>query len=193
MSEYSVIQDIGATMKKLLKEEFESLGAPVNIVFESPSEIQDSNTHTLSIFLFKVEENPHLNNREMQNVNHETLKPPPIVLDLFYLITPFASDRSEEHLMLGRVMQIFYDNSVLKGRILRGDLEGTSVEFHVALYSLPFEEMFQLWQSFTEKSFGLSVCYKVTPVEIDSTREMEAKRVMAKRSQYYQKSAAKVK
>lgn len=193
MSEYSVIQDIGKTMKQLLKENLDPLVAPGNIVFESPSEIKNTTPHKLSIFLFKVEENPHLNNREMQNVNHETLKPPPIVLDLFYLVTPFANDRSEEHLILGRVMQIFYDNSVLKGRILRDGLEGTSVEFHVALYSLPFEEMFQLWQSFNDKSFGLSVCYKVTPVEIDSTREIEAKRVIAKRSQYYQKSAAKVK
>lgn len=196
MSEHTVLQDIGMTLKYLLEENINiptNLVSPENIELESPNKTGDESIRRLSIFLFKVEENPHLKNQEMQNVNNTKLKPPPISLDLYYLITPFAQSRSEEQLILGRVMQIFYDNAILKMPILRGDLEGTSEEFRVTLYSLPFEEVFQLWQSFSERSFTLSVCYKITPVEIDSTREIDAKRVVEKRDQYYQKSVEKVK
>lgn len=195
MSDYTVFKDIGETMKRLLEENLQPLVSPENIVFASPADIdtESSAPHTLSLFLFKVEANPHMNNREMESINHTKLKHPPITFDLFYLVTPFANDRSQEHLILGKVMQTFYDHAVLKGRMLRDGLEGTSEEFRVTLFSLPFEEMFQLWQSFTEKSFRLSICYKLTPVEIDSTREMEAKRVVEKQAGYYQKSVKKVK
>ncbi len=195
MSDYTVFKDIGETMKYLLEENIQSLVSPENIVFASPADIDTiSNApHTLSLFLFKVETNPYMNNREMQKINHSKLKHPPLTLDLFYLVTPFASDRSQEQLILGKVIQTFHDHSVLKCRVLRDGLEGTSEEFRVTLFSLPFEEMFQLWQSFTERSFRLSICYKLTPVEIDYSREMEAKRVIEKRDEYYQKSVKKVK
>lgn len=178
MSDYSVFKDVSETMKHLLEENLQPLVSPENIVFASPADIDtESNApHTLSLFLFKVEENPHLKNREMQNIDHTIIQPPPITLDLLYLITPFANDRAQEILIIGKVMQIFYDHAILKGRYLRDGLEGAREEFRVSLYSLPFEENFQLWQSFTEKSFRLSICYKVTPVEIDSTRMTKAKR-----------------
>ncbi|MCK5057101.1 MAG: DUF4255 domain-containing protein [Candidatus Aminicenantes bacterium] len=194
MSDYRVFEDLGETLKQLLTENLLSLGSPVNIVFDSPADIemQNDSPHTLSLFLFKVETNPHMNNREMQNINHKKLKYPPITLDLFYLLTPFANDRSQEHLILGKVMQTFHDQAILKGRFLKEGLEGTGSEFRLTLFSLPFEEMFQLWQSFTEKSFRLSICYKVTPVEIDSTREEEARRVLEKQHEYGQKSVKQV-
>jgi len=193
MSDYSVIRDIGMTMRHLLENNLTPLVAPENIVLESPAEIQNDSLHKLSLFLFKVEENPYLKNQETQNPDHKKIKRPPLSLDLFYLVTPFANDRSQEHLILGRVMQVFHDYAILKEHILKEGLEGSSEEFHVTLYSLPFEELFQLWQSFSEKSFRLSLCYKVTPVEVDSTREFEAKRVVEKQNRYYQKSVEKVK
>ncbi|MCP4216789.1 MAG: DUF4255 domain-containing protein [bacterium] len=193
MSEYTVLQDIGTSLRHLMETNIDaSIVAPANIELESPNNAGDETVRRLSLFLFQIAENPHLINREMQSVNHTTLKPPPITVDLYYLITPFAQSRSEEHRILGRVMQIFYDNAILRAPILRGDLEGGSHEFHVTLHSPPFEEVLQLWQSFTDRSFSLSVCYKVTPVEIDSTREISAKRVLEKRNQYYQKSVQKV-
>jgi hypothetical protein len=194
MSDFTVIQDIGMTLKHLLEKNIaSSLVSPDKIKLESPNKVGNVSERELSIFLFKVEENPYLKNQAMQNVNHTTLKYFPLSLDLCYLITPFANDRSEEHLILGKVMQIFHDHAILKVPVLRGDLEGTSQEFRVTLYSLPYEEVFQLWQSFSEKSFSLSVCYKVTPVEIDSTREISANRVVEKQDQYYNKSVKKVK
>jgi hypothetical protein len=187
MSEHTVLQDIGLTLKHLLEKNIPpALVSPDNIELESPNKTGDESGRKLSIFLFKVEENPHLKNQERYNMNHTTLKPSPLSLDLYYLITPFANDRSDEHLILGKVMQILHDHAIIRVPIPRGDLEGTDDEFRVTLFSLPFEEMFQLWQSFSERSFSLSVCYKVTPVEIDSTRELAAKRVVEKQDQYNQ-------
>ena len=194
MSDYRVFEDLGETMKQILDEHLQILGSPVNIVFDSPADIemQNDSSHTLSLFLFKVETNPHMNNREKQNIDHKKLQYPPITLDLFYLLTPFAEIRSDEHAILGRVIQTFHDHAILKGGSIKGGLEGTGREFRLTLFSLPFEEMFHLWQSFTEKSFRLSICYKVTPVEIDSSREEEARRVLEKRHKYGRKSVKKV-
>ena len=188
MSKHTVLQDIGLTLKHLLEKNIPpTLVSPDNIELESPNKAGDESVRRVSLFLFKVEENPHLKNQERHRMDHTKLKPAPLSLDLYYLITPFANDRSDEHLILGKVMQIVYDHAIIRVPVLRGDLEGSDDEFRVTLFSLPFEEMFQLWQSFSERSFNLSVCYKVTPVEIDSTREIDANRVVEKQDQYYQK------
>lgn len=186
MSDYTILKDIDLTIKHLLVENLDGLISPGDIVFKSPVELQEGKKHLLSIFLFRVEENAHLKNQQVQNQAPASLRAPSVLLDLYYIITPFAEERDEEHLVLGRVIQIFRDNAILKGSILKEGLEGTDSQLRVTLQPLPFEEVFQLWQGFTEKSFKLSVCYKVTPVEISSTKEIEIKRVREKRTGYNQ-------
>jgi len=140
----------------------------------------------LSFFLYQVAENPHLRNNKMQVTDPVKLKHVPLTLDLFYLVTPNTDDSSKDHTLLGKVMQIFYDNAIVKGSILQGSLEGTTEELRVVQYSLPFDELIRLWQSFSERSFKLSVSYQVTPIRIDSTREVEAKRVIEMETSHYQ-------
>ena len=54
------------------------------------------------------------------------------------------------------------------------------------LHTIPIDELNRLWNSFPEKPLKLSVCYMVTPVKIDSTRQVEARRVIEKETGYYQ-------
>jgi len=196
MSDYIVIADVGDTLKKLLWENIKTdsrihpdiIDSEDDITLFSPEEMDTGDTKKLSLFLYQITENPYLKNQEMQSTNSVMLKYSPLALDLFYLITPKTNDRKKDHILLGKAMQIFYDNAVIKGSILQGTLAGTTEELRVILYSLPFDEMIRLWQSFPEKPFRLSVCYQVTPVTIDSTREIEAKRVVEKETGYYQMS-----
>jgi len=196
MSDYIVIADVGETLKKLLWENIETdsrihpdiIDSEDDITLFSPEEMDTGDTKKLSLFLYQITENSYLKNQEMQSTNSAMLKYVPLALDLFYLITPKTNDRKKDHILLGKVMQIFYDNAIVKGSILQGSLKGTTEELRITLYSLPFEEMIRLWNSFSEKSFKLSVCYQVTPVKIDSTRKIEAKRVVEKEAGYYQMS-----
>jgi len=201
MSDYPVIADVGNTLKKLLWENIKNdakvnsiIDAEANITLESPAEMQTDNNKKLSLYLYRIVENQFLKNQEITNNDPEKIKSNPLAIDLFYLVTPGTADREKDHILLGKVMQVFHDHAVVRGSILTGDtLVGSDVQLRLVFYSLPFEEIIQLWQSFSEKSFHLSVCYQVTPIRIDSTREIEAKRVKEKRNEYYQESVKKVK
>ena len=194
MSDYSVIADVGKTLTKLLWDNMKTdpqirpaiLTSEDDISLSSPEDIAAGNNKKLSFFLYQVAENPHLRNNKMQVTDPVKLKHVPLTLDLFYLVTPNTDDSSKDHTLLGKVMQIFYDNAIVKGSILQGSLEGTTEELRVVQYSLPFDELIRLWQSFSERSFKLSVSYQVTPIRIDSTREVEAKRVIEMETSHYQ-------
>ncbi len=183
MSNYDVIADIGETLKKLLWENFKQdpavtdiIGSEDEISIDSPDEME--NGKRLSLFLYRVVENGHIKNRDMTAVNTNRFQYPPFVVDLLFLVTCCTQNRKDDHLLMGKVMQIFHDHTVLKGSELKGSLNGTGEEFRVQFHTLSFEENMNLWQSFREKSFKLSVCYRVTSIEIDSTRKKETVRIL---------------
>lgn len=194
MSDYLVIADVGKTLTKLLWDNMKTdpqiypdiLASEDDITLSSPEKIAAGNNKKLSFFLYQVTENPHLRNNEMQITDPVKLKHVPLTLDLFYLVAPNTDDSRKDHILLGKVMQIFYDNAIVKGSILQGSLAGTTEELRVIQYSLPFDELIRLWESFSERSFKLSVSYQVTPVRIDSTREIKAKRVIEMETSHYQ-------
>lgn len=196
MSDYSVIADVGGTLKALLWDNIRVddrifpgiIGSENEITSSLPGETPGSDITKLALYLFRITENSFLKNRDMQNNDPLRLHQTPLGVDLFYLIIPGCENREMDHLLLGKVMQVFYDNSVVRGSALRGNaLEGKDEQLRLYFYSLPFEEMLQLWQSFSEKSFKLAVCYQVSPVIIDSTLETEAKRVVQKEDRTHQK------
>jgi hypothetical protein len=197
MSDYPVIADIGETLKSLLWENMKSdtriypgiIASEDDITLSSPAEQEAGNTKKLSIYLYRIIENQFLKNQENQVNDPTKIYDIPMALDLFYLITPGTEDRKKDQILLGKVIQVFHDHAIVRGSILKGDsLSGTTEQLRVVFYSLPFEEIIQLWQSFSEKSFQLSICYQVTPARIDATVEMDARRVVEKQDKYYKSS-----
>lgn len=186
MSNYNIIADIGETLKKLLWEHFlvdnniypQIIDSEDLITLASPEEMDNVTPKKLSLFLYQIVENSFMKNQEMAIVNTDTLQYPPLILDLIIMVTCNTDDRRKDHILLGKVMQVFHDHAVLKGSILQGSLSGSQDEFRIVYYTLPFEETIQIWQSFSETSFKLSVCYRITPIKVDSTRQKEISRVL---------------
>jgi hypothetical protein len=201
MSDFLVIADVGKTLTKLLWDNMKTdrqiypdiLASEDDITLSSPEKMAAGNNKKLSFFLYRVIENPHLRNNEMQITDPVKLKPVPLTLDLFYLLAPNTDDSRKDHILLGKVMQIFYDNAIVKGSILQGSLAGTTEQLRVIHYSLPFDELIRLWESFSERSFNLSISYQVTPVRIDSTREIQTKRIIEMETSHYQAVVKSVK
>ncbi len=196
MSDYSVILDVGNTLKTVLWDHMDADGrihGPIlnsknEITLASPDKLQTGSDEKLSLYLYRIIENPFLKNREMQSNDPLKINDAPLTLDLFYLVTPGSGDIEKDQLLLGKVMQVFHDNIVIAGSVLEGDaLRGAVEKLRLQLYPLPFEESVNLWQSFSAKSFQLSVCYQVTPITIDSLRERSAQRVTEKEDRSYQK------
>lgn len=183
MSDYTAIADVGKTLKKLLWDHLKEdniirsmIASEDQITLSSPEDIEPDKK--LSLFLYQVTENAYLKNNEMQIVNPTKQKYPPLSLNLFYLVTPHIQNRENDHIILGKVMQIFHDNSILRGSVLQGSLVGGREELRLMLSPLSVEDLDKLWNVvFKSKPYKLSVCYEVTPVQIESLREREVKRI----------------
>jgi hypothetical protein len=180
MSDYNAISYVGETLRKLLWDNIkdDSQVSPIivsedQITLSSP----DESDKKLSLFLYQVTENAYLKNEEMQSLNTKKLKYPPLTLSLFYLVTPNTPNRNNDHIILGKVMQIFHDNSILRGSALHENLVGE--ELKLILNPLSVDDLNKLWNVISKsKTYKLSVCYEVTPVAIESMREREVTRVI---------------
>ncbi|MEJ2165745.1 MAG: DUF4255 domain-containing protein [Desulfobacterales bacterium] len=184
MSDYTVIGDVGETLVTLLKENMSDLITDSSIVLFSPGESPDSAEIRLMLFLYAIQENEHLKNHTVPNQNILQPKLQPLSLDLYYMLTPYPSDAGDlttrtkdAHYILGRAMRIFYDYSILKGSILQGNLAGTNAEIRVVQIAPSIEEISQIWNTFKDTFYRLSVFYLVSPVNIDPTRESGGPRV----------------
>jgi hypothetical protein len=192
MSDYSVIAYIGQTIVELLRDKMHDLiPREQSIVLASPGEIEENDDVRLSLFLYQVLENVDLKNQQMQIKDYETLTFPPIALDLYYMLTSYKSSSQsdltdktiEEHKILGKAIQILNDNSTLTGLVLRGGLEQNK-EFHMTITPMSLDDLSKIWTTFQGKPFRSSICYLVTPVMIDSGREIAVHRVVSKETHY---------
>ena len=185
MSDYMAIADVGETLVELLRGNMQDLIPADSIALVSPGEIEGKDNIRLSIFLYQVGENIHLKNLEMEKMGSSRLKAPPISLDIYYMLTSYPSsgiqDRTErtreEHSILGRAIQVLHDNTILTGSVLKGSLSAHDTILHVIGTSMSLDDMSKIWSTFKEKSFRPSVCYLVTPVKIESSREKKVSRV----------------
>ena len=195
MSDYTAIADVSYTLIDLLRNKMEDLIDPDLIAIVSPEEIEANDSVRLSLFLFQVIENVHMKNQEMQIINPSKLKYPPLILDLFYMLTSYPSSgiqdkterTKEEHSLLGRAMQILHDNPIITNPHLRGCLTDDGQELHISQTPLDLDNMTKIWSTFQDRPFRPSVCYLVANVRIESTREKEAKRVISRKFDRYMK------
>jgi len=183
VSDFTVIGDVGDTLKKLLDDDpWSGISPKPDITFKSPKEIKDEgeNTNRVSLFLYQIQENRHLRNQEPPRLDDSHLGTPPLVLDLLYLVTPYSEEKTQEKYILGKVMQVFHDNAILSGTVLQGSLAGSNEEIRLLFNPISINDLSQIWTAFQDVAYRLSVIYLVTPVKIDSTRQLGQQRVISK-------------
>jgi hypothetical protein len=115
--------------------------------------------------------------------NSSQLVPPPLSLNLFYLMTTYApndplSGNSAAHEILGEAMRVFYENPIVSSEYLVEGLADANQQIKIMLNTLDLEELSRVWNTFTQP-FRLSVLYEVAVVQIDMLTESE--RAMAAR------------
>jgi len=179
MSNYTAIADVGDILITLLRD---NMGIPPDtIMLISPGEIEANDNVRLSLFLYQVIENPYMKNQEMQRIDSAHLKYPSLTLELYYMLTahpasgiPDRTERTrEEHGILGKAMRIIYDYSIL---------DFSDYELKITLHPMSLDDMTKIWTTFQDRPFRPSACYLVTPVVIESTRDMRVKRVVEKKT-----------
>lgn len=175
-----IIADTGITLKRLLETTLTGLVSPAHIVIASPADMEVTANRQLCIFLYQISENPALRN----NPDWRPLTPahyPPFPVELLYLFVPYAQEREDEHRILGRVIQTFHDNAVLRGSLLQGTtLAGSDEEMRLVYHTISLDEATKIWTAFPGKPFRLGVSYIVTPVQIYSERTEGGGRVITR-------------
>lgn len=183
MSNYTVIGDVSETLQKLLEDDpWTGISPKPMISLKSPKEIinESGNPNKVLIFLYQITENIFLKNENMQIIDSNRMLQPPLFLELFYLVTTYSNDPAQEKYILGKVMQVFFNNPVLSGSVLKGSLSGSNNEIKIIFNPLSIDDLTKLWGTFQDVPYKLSISYMVTPVLIDSSIEMSMQRVISK-------------
>lgn len=174
---FETLRDVSRTLVDLLKANLTDVQD--DIALASP---KNPGTNLLTLFLYKVTENPDLKNADRLVVprpdGRVTERRAPLSLDAYYLLTAHAgepTDHLEAHRALSRAMRVFYDNGILQGSLLRADDPSTGLTaesiLRVTLNPITMEDMTRIWSVFPDTPYEISVSYLVTPVAIDSARE----------------------
>ncbi|HEX8140082.1 MAG TPA: DUF4255 domain-containing protein [Pyrinomonadaceae bacterium] len=176
MSASTVIGDVTQTLEELLKTE-QLPAEAFSVSVESPADvtIQPSMKPKINLFLFRVQENPFSKTEDWRSVGQGALRYPPLSLQLFYMMTPFAEDQLDEQRVFGEAMRVFYENSIIPVQALQGGLQNTTVELKLILCPFTMEQLTQIWGAL-DKPYRLSVCYEVRMVSIEARTEREVKR-----------------
>jgi hypothetical protein len=190
MSDYTVISAVSSTLKELLRQNITlSTDAELNgveIYLLSPKEMQDAGNSGISVWLYKVSRMAEMLNEPPERISPNQVARVPLPVLLFYLVTPITSDPGTRHTLLGRVLQVLNDHSILRGGDLQGVLEGTTEQLRVNLEALSLEELSLVWEALNEP-YQLSVTYLVQVAKIDSDLEaIKSGPVIEKKSTYSQ-------
>jgi hypothetical protein len=172
-----VLAAVSETLRSRLTQGLSDLGPPVPF-----AELHDLTTTPsaspprATLFLYDVVEEPTSRNRpkssELVGGVLEVRKQP-LALRLHYMVTPWGGDRVTEQRILGRVLQVLYDDAVIDGAELQGVLAGTTAQLRVCLAPMRVDDRARVWFAIGQ-TYHLSVNYEVRVIDVDAERVSRA-------------------
>lgn len=181
MSDYKIFRDISLYLRQKLFDNLVgfdgiTLNSIAGISLDSPARLAGGNSGTsgnsqpiLSLYLYQVLPNAHINNRQLISSSNGEQHYPPLSLNLFYLLTPLDKSSETCLLVLGRAMQVLAAHPIMHNSFLDSQLRPNPPEVRLTLNPLNLEEMTRIWNAFNQP-YRVSVCYQVQVVSIDSIR-----------------------
>lgn len=170
MSQSTAIGMVSESLQALLAGEMR-LTPSVPVTVLAPDEA--GGERRINLFLYKVQENASLKNLDRRVTRGAPNKttPPPLSLNLFYLLTPYAANdpltgNAVAHEILGEAMRVFYEHPVVPDEYLAAGLQDSREQVGIMLNTLNVDEMSQVWHTFSHP-FRLSVLYEVSVVQLD--------------------------
>ena len=184
----SAIRDVGETLIELLRTAL-AVSLPSipsqQIDLMSPAE-KSANTR-LTLFLYSVAPTSELRNEMEIPGNTIDDEPVSMPVDLYYLMTTFSplaepSARNlDAQLLLGNAMRVFFENGILTGSALKGNLPRDE-ELRLTLQPVTVEDLTRVWSVFPDTILQTSVSYLVTPVRLRSTTTRGGQRVVTRQA-----------
>jgi hypothetical protein len=183
MSNHQAIAAVTATLRSLLDRRLNAEGSGVNVTVRPPDRVRTTNGSTqLNLFLYQTSPSAALRNMNIPGqLKPGETGPPPLALNLYYLITPYGPDDENEdlvsHQLLGKAMNVLHDHPLLgaveikdaTSSIIGSDLHNQIERIRITPQRMTIEEMSKLWTTF-QTNFRISAAYEVAVVLIESTR-----------------------
>jgi Pvc16 N-terminal domain len=191
MSDFTAVRAVTETLYGILQAGITNSADPqlqgVPIDLRSPKEMREANGVTgVSLWLYRITRDSDFLNLPPERISPNQYRRSALPLHLYYLVTPLVTKPEDRQTLIGRVLQLFNDNSTLSGATLADSLAGSRETFRVTLETLTLEELTRIWHSLAEP-YDLSVSYEVQVVSIDSDLEaVEAQPVLVRQAGYAQ-------
>lgn len=182
-----VLRNVSEALRRLIRLSISELESESAVVFDSPGEIEDEDETKLSLYLYQTEINPYLRNLP-PSLTRSAAKPPqpaglavtpsPLVLDLTYLMVPYARSAELELVLADKLMRLFHDVSALTGQWLNPVLKRTGNDLIQIVPELDTSEQLRnIWTLFPNKTYRLTKLYTLSPVRIPSTLALDTEMV----------------
>jgi hypothetical protein len=193
MANVRAIYSVGDSLIKYLRsvsEQLDEFDISCDFALLSGEEIGDwpKASPSLTLYLYRVTMNEHL--RNVARINAPSDAPPPLALDLHYLLTVWASSASEEHTILAWAMRELHLHETLSISDLSpeaGWKDGDVVQVIPA--ELSNEDLMRIWDSLNLR-YRLSVSYIARVVRLDPDVSATGKPVVARRFSFVDKGAS---
>lgn len=180
MAGYTIISDVGNAIVKILRDNMvpEVIPNADAIGLCSPA---DKGDFVLGLYLYDVRESEEVFASGMRMSGQNEQRYPSKYMNLFYMLTAYSmSDvkfrSSEEQRILGRAIQVLMDHGMLDAGQVGASGGGDTYPIKIEMLRLDNEEKMKLW-NMPDVPYKLSLYYKVSPVEIESTRVKTVHRV----------------
>lgn len=178
--DYTIISSVDQGLLSLLKEHMvpETVAGSEQIGMCPPGQQGDI---LLGLYLYDIRENEEMRINGMLPYDQEHLQNPPMYLSLYYMLTVYGDidirfREEENHRVLAKAMQVFYDYSVLDFATLHPTGQIEPYDIRIEYLNLKSEEKAAVWQN-ARQPVRLSLFYRVTPVQLDSTVRRQVSRV----------------
>lgn len=179
-----VLASVSETLRDRLTAGLSTLGPPAPVAeLHDLASLPTSAPPRATLFLYDVVEEPTSRNRPKTSElvgGTVRVRKQPLGLRLHYMVTAWGGDRPTEQQILGRVLQVMYDDAVIDGTELVGALAGTPVELRVSLAPMQLEDRARVWWAIGQP-YRLSVNYEVRVVDIDPDTTTDADPVLSRR------------
>ncbi|MGW0809046.1 DUF4255 domain-containing protein [Nonomuraea sp. NPDC002799] len=171
MGDFGVVADVSTIIVDRLRRALADVRpGPVTAELNDLSEPVQVDQAKLTVFLYEIAEDPTSRNRPaVRSLPPQvpTVRKPPMALLLRYLITPWGGNQEAQHQMIGRALQVFYDDAIWAGEDLTRSLAGSTDALHFTLTPLTLDQKSWIWYAI-QKPYRLSLNYEVRVVNLDS-------------------------
>ncbi len=183
MALYTAIAAVGTAIANLLKDASRTEFPQAQFKLLQAA---DFNTNNLlptpegaTIFLYKTAISTHRRNLPPRTNSQGVRYKPSMPVDLFFLITPWATDAEKQLRLLGWIMRVLEDSSIIPAALLN-ELEQNGAIFDqaesVELFFEPLSlaDMAVLWENLKQVKLLPSITYVARVVLLDSLTQIKA-------------------